>query len=353
MLLLGGYGWCAHSPLAYTLSRNSKYCHFGYTKDMRYLEYKHSRLVFNNNKPIRQLQNIYNLLKDNSYTNWQSDIGHKMNLSIDLDPLKDFPLLHLENLLNGLTTPSKLITFYKQLYYHISQRGYTSVSDSFTGAFVRDPNHLHKSYFKSLQDHFDTKFIFIMRDPVRRAFSESLRHYNQFLRRNYHCDYELSLPSYKNTSPPSKDPVLPGTTYQQFLDQNQWSTGFRNIDYIGNLLKAQKIFGKNQVHCAIMEELWEGTDGTSSLSQFLDHPIDNLWSNAYAPDTGHLIQSSPDSPCQATGQHLQELTPTLYYKIKVILQSTYDNYQSHFGSLPLFWGEPLKYPEGKPLTTTA
>ena len=355
MLLLGGYGWSASSPLAYTLSRNCKYCHFGYTKDMRYLEYKHSRLIKDHNKtPIRQLQHIYNLLQTNSYTNWESSIGHKMNLNIDMEVLRDFPIVHLEKLLTGHTTSTKLITFYKELYYHISQRGYKSVADAFTGTFVRSPNRLHKTYFKNLLSNFDTKFIVIFRDPVRRAFSESLRHYKQYLNRKNNCDdivSELSLPSYRNTSPPSKGSVLPGTLYQEFLDQNNWNYGFRKIDYIGNLIKAQQIFGQNRVHCVIMEELWEGNASTA-LSQFLDHPIDNLWPNAYAPDSGHLIEYFPDSPCQSDGMTLQELTPPLYRNIKRIFQSVYDEWEQYFGSLPLFWGEPLKYPEGRPLGTT-
>ena len=353
MLLLGGYGWSASSPLAYTLSRNSKYCHFGYTKDMRYLEWKNCRLVYNK-RPIRQLQNIYNLVKNNRYTNWQSSLGHKMNLPMDMEVLQDFPLIHLERLLTGHTTSTKLINFYKELYYHTSERGYKSVGDAFTGTFVRSPNRLQRTYFDNLTREFDTKFVCIFRDPVRRAFGESLRHYQEYLRRRNTKDNnitELSLPDYRDTYTPLRKSVLPGTLYQEFLDQSNWGSAFRKIDYVGNLIKAQKIFGKDRVHCVIMEELWEGS-GSGALSQFLDHPIDNLWPNAYAPDAGHLIEYFSDSPCQSDGMNLQELTPSLYRNIKAIFQSVYDDWEQYFGSLPLFWGEPLKYPEGRPLGTT-
>ena len=65
MLLIGGWGWSATSPLVYTLQRNVKYAHFGYTKVFRYLgnvKFKLARLykkVSNNTDHINDITFIF------------------------------------------------------------------------------------------------------------------------------------------------------------------------------------------------------------------------------------------------------------------------------------------------------
>ena len=98
----------------------------------------------------------------------------------------------------------------------------------------------------------------------------------------------------------------------------------------------------NRLH-GWMEELWED-DGTAKkvLSQFLDHPIDNLWKNLYSPDKGHFVEFDRDVPCQAYGQNM-ELTKETYIKLKEQYQKIYDDWKDYYGSLPMNWGEPLDY----------
>ena len=43
MLIWGGHVWAASSPLVYTLQRNAKYAHFGYTKLCIYFEEQHEQ----------------------------------------------------------------------------------------------------------------------------------------------------------------------------------------------------------------------------------------------------------------------------------------------------------------------
>ena len=89
-----------------------------------------------------------------------------------------------------------------------------------------------------------------------------------------------------------------------------------------------------------MEELWE-RDGATGLSEFLEHPITNLWKNLYAPDIGHLCKHDDDVPCQGFGQDLLELTPEMYWHFRKKSNHVYEKWKETFGSLPLHWGEPL------------
>ena len=113
-------------------------------------------------------------------------------------------------------------------------------------------------------------------------------------------------------------------------------------NYVDVLKTFCKSYGESNVYITVMEELWEG-DGAKGLSQFLGHPIDNLWKNLYAPDRGHLVQFDKDVPCQAYGQDFLELTPETYNEIKKQYQHIYDDWEGYYGSLPMHWGQPIEY----------
>lgn len=329
LLLFGGFGWSASSPLAYTLQRNANYCHFGYTKIFRYLEnhinpLKHEVLGLSN-----ECKKIYNKVKYGTYENNGSHIGHKMNLTVDMNPIRDFPLEHFTSLITGEPTISKYIEFYTALYHHVSKKGYKAVADGFslTLGEYRE-NKLNRGfmveYFDEIKKHFNVKVLFIARDPIRRAWGEMLlRQYLIFIR-----PYQASYKEVFNGPARLWVRSCPLKYYKH----------------------TQNIFGPENVHMTTMEDLWEG-DGTAKtkLSKFLDHPIDNLWRNLYSPDTGPYVKYHIDVPCQSPGQHLGELKPDLYYFLKQRYQYIYCDWQEEFNDLPLHWGKPLSYPSGKPL----
>ena len=288
LLLIGGWGWSATSPLVYTLQRNVKYAHFGYTKVFRYL----GNVKF-------KLSSLYEKVSTNTWENHKSEaVGHRMNLTIDLEPLRDFPLDHFTKLVTGERTISKYVEFYHALYDHVVCKGYKSVGDNYMDRRYKIP----QDELKLLKSEFDIKVLLIARDPVRRAFSHYLTKLG--------CDHQ--------------------------------PRELKFFNYIHTLENFRKSYGESNVYLTVMEDLWEG-DGAKGLSQFLGHPIDNLWKNLYAPDRGHLLKFDKDVPCQAFGQDLLELTPDIYNNIKKQYQYIYDDWESYFGSLPLHWGQPITY----------
>ena len=306
-VMLFGFGWSATSPLAYTLQRLVKYCHGGYTKNFGYLF--HERGYHDANQ-----KRIYNLLEQNKWENYQTNRKHHMNLTVDLEPLKDFPLSHLHNLVyNKPRTINNYISFYKALYNHVSKKGYKAVAD-----YGVPFKYIKGSTVREIQKHFHLKGIRIARDPIRRAFSAALSH--KFLNvkdsltdngrlknpEEYVRDY---IKKYKNTSSQISDNLL-----------------------------------------LVMEELWEG-DGSEKkkLEDFIDQPIPELWTNLYAPDKGHHLTWDLDNtycpcPCQVHGQDTYELTPDYYIQLReTTFKPIYDSWLQHYGSLPLHWGQPIDY----------
>ena len=306
MLHMGQWGWSATSPLVYTLQRNAKYAHFGYTKYFAYLE-----LAFNGyqRNPVKE---IYNRVVSGTWENWKSTEApsHNLNTTQDLEPLRDFPLEHFTKLVTGIPTISKYVDFYSALYDHVSTKGYKSVGDAFSHPNVT--SEYIQRFYDTVISEFDVKVLFIARDPVRHAFSKYLAERQRNEDNNYHS---TSLPYKLNIT-----------------------------DYIRKIKIYNQRYGEENVHVIVMEELWED-DGTAKkkLSDFLDHPITNLWKNLYAPDRGHLVEYDPDVPCQAYGQNLQVLTDDIYYHYKNKHQHIYDAWENHYGSLPLHWGMPLNY----------
>tara|TARA_B100000287_G_C20574802_1_gene757984 strand:- start:63 stop:959 length:897 start_codon:yes stop_codon:yes gene_type:complete len=292
MLVWGGHGWAASSPLVYTLQRNAKYAHFGYTKLWNYFE--------------EQFYHVFN----GTWENYKSHepATHRLNLTVDLEPLRDFSLSHLKKLMEGERTEEKMIDFFHALYDHVVTKGYKSVGDYNYRNIIANSDDKEK-YNQLLMSEFDIKVLAIVRDPIRRTFSRYLN--NQ----------------------------------QRAQDKNlKNKRTMKVVDYTKNINDLYKTFGKDRTHIIVMEELWEG-DGTAKkeLSQFLDHPITDLWKNLYAPDRGHLVEYDKDVPCQAYGQDLAELTPEMYYQYRKEYDHVYQAWKQEFGSLPLHWGEPIEY----------
>lgn len=297
------WGWAATSPLIYTLQRKSKYAHFGYTKAMRYF----SKGIKYRDAP--QCPELSKRVLNNTWENWNSrkQGSHHMNTTEDLEPLRDFPTTHFRKLISGRPKIEKYVNFYTALYEHVITKGYKSVGSAWTyhlTPFIRD-------FYKTLKTEFDVKQIKLVRDPVRRAFGQYLSK----------CPETLTFPDH-----------------------------FFSPSYIDVIKEDNELWGEDNNHIVVMEELWQGNGSAKKeLSEFLDHPVTDLWKNLYSPDQGHLVKYDKEVPCQAYGQDLFELTPELYYKAKEKFQFVYDEWEDYYGSLPMHWGVPLDYKTGKPL----
>ena len=324
ILLFAGWNWSATSPLIYTLQRNLKYAHFGYTKVFKYLsspKWKKNELRYSRS-PANNSVRIHKKLTQGIWENYKSYLPgtHHMNLRVDLEPLDDFPLDHLTQAVTGNPSISKYMNFFHALHDHVITKGYKSVGDSYMGRCVREQywrsgmtqyDESIKQYTETLKSEFDIKVLFVARDPVRRAFSNYI--------------FKIG----KKNDGGHKGNLLP--TVLQFYD------------YVSEINILRKFFNDN-VYCTVMEELWEG-DGATGLSEFLEHPIkkSDLWKNLYAPDKGHLVEYDKDVPCQAYGQDVLELTSDTYWHLRKKYDYIYEKWKKTFGSLPLYWGEPIEY----------
>ena len=325
MLLFCGWGWSATSPLCYTIQRNAKYAHFGYTKVFKYLSkprWEDDKLIY------RPDSNVIRLHEQHSKGIWENHKSytegtHKMNIRVDLEPLDDFSIDHLSKLVEGRPTVAKYMDFYHALHDHVINKGYKSVGDAYMGRCIRKQHFRYgmrnyhesiKKYTETLKSEFDIKVLAIARDPVRRAFS------------NYIFNVQKKSDG-----------------RHMFQWGNQLPTQLDFSDYVDEINTIRSFF-KDNFHCIVMEELWE-RDGATVLSEFLEHPIkkSDLWKNLYAPDIGHHVKYDKDVPCQAYGQHLLELTPEIYWHYRKKHDHIYRKWKKTYGSLPLHWGEPIEY----------
>ena len=230
MGLMSGWGWTATSPLVYTLQRNAKYCHFGYTKSFRCLDLNPYKLQHGS-----YIRNIYDRVASGTWENWDSlqEGTHRLNLTQDLEPIKDFPLEHFTKLISGAPTISKCIDYFHALHDHVIDKGYKSVG--WAGiALPKIPTELSRKFITTLTSEFDVKQIFIVRDPVRVAFSIYLTRIKKMAIHGY-----------------AGGDILPRK--------------LRRVDYTSKILEYYELFGKDNVHVVAMEELWED-DGTATVS---------------------------------------------------------------------------------------
>jgi|TARA_B100000085_G_scaffold58882_1_gene51727 hypothetical protein len=304
LLLSYGCGWAGTSPLAYTLQRYAKYCHGGYTKKFDYLREYIDKFIFNKDIPYRSTPlDIVSRIKARTWENYESYRGHKMNLTQDMDPIRDLSLEHITKLYNQPYTLDKYIEYNKNLWEHLKPQGYKAVADFTMQSFrdLRDPRVV--GMFRTLQEHFNIKILKIVRDPIRRAFSSAVF---------------------------SRAIGQPDHLYVYCYTQ-----AFESI---------KSVFGEQNCHMIVMEELWEGSGRAQrKLSDFLDHPIDKLWKNLYCPDVGPYLKYDPITPCQSLGQDLEELTPEKYYNYMEQYKYVYDNWKARYGILPRYWGRPIDY----------
>ena len=144
LLLHGGWNWAASSPLCYTLQRNAKYCHYGYTKRIPHL-----------NESLKEVEVIYDRLIKNTWENFKKGHpgSHKMNHTEDMDPIKDFDLSHLKQFITPPITVSNYINFYRSLHDHIISKGFKSVG-------IYQPHfYFDDDLYHALNLEFDIKYL--------------------------------------------------------------------------------------------------------------------------------------------------------------------------------------------------
>ena len=291
--LTAGVQFSATSPLAYTLQIANKYCHGGHKKENKYLGTLDEQLPNNTDDDRKE---IYNR-SVRKFVNQDGKGQRNFHLN---DPLgKVASYANLKEVWSLPNTIGKYMQYYYDMWDLVKDE-YHSVAnfDNIIGELSYD--FFDRNHY-TLSSHFNIKVGIIVRDPVRRSWSEETLWDHKFM----HYD-----------------------------EPRNWSFSNRYFEIYDKL---SKYFTTQFI---VMEELWEG-DGKEKLSKYLNYPIKNLYRNAYSPDRGHLQDKIPGLMDQCRGQ--PELTEEEYYKGKKVFSNIYDEWIRRFGKLPLYWGEPLTY----------
>ena len=315
-----GVGWSATTPLWYTLQVQNKFVHAGLQKEMGYLDQvsyspaerfqkqreSEAKLSFPESRDV----NIVSLLR-----------SYDINANRRLPEVKTDIFLTQEDKRNLRSFPytlDKYITYYKRLWETLQENNcpYQAVGDfSNANAWLRE-KFCHKLVDK-LSEDFDVKVLMIVRDPIRRLWSEigsfwvsesprqweNIEEYKDlffdYIRKNHHIDYSMPIEKWEKVCP---------------------------------------------LHIVIMEQLWEGDQQDKEkqrLSDYLEYDIKKIHQNVYCPDRG------PNPPHYA-GLHDQWssdkywLSDELYNQVLPFFP-IYQRWIDRFGSLPLYWGKPYNY----------
>lgn len=316
-ILSTGTGWSATTPLWYTLQVDNPFLHVGMKKDPGYLD------MLRRTPEERMITDRKNFrINGRSWTTknrqW-SKIVLQMNKELfeegaiqtrggaltearrhlyftqkDVDEFSETPLSF-----------EKYLSYYRKHWKYLQENNcpYKAVAD-FSNSNANLPDWYIDEFMPKLQEHFDVKVLMIVRDPIRRLWSEvnsdDQEHF--FMRKIQSGDY--------------------------------WN-------YIEIIEKWERVC---PIHVIIMEQLWEGDQQERErqrLSDFLDYDIKKIHENAYCPDRGPDAPHLVGLPDQWTSDKYM-LQDELYNKVRPLFP-VYQQWVDKYGSLPLYWGKPYNY----------
>ena len=296
-----GTGWSATTPLWYTLQVDNQFVHSGLEKESKYLD---SIL-----RPIKK----YNVIE-------KIRLRNKGFHKDRLPQVKNDIFLTQEDIITFTKPPftlDKYITYYRRLWETLQENdcSYQGVSD-FSNVNAWLPKKFCYEVVERLSEYFDVKVLLIVRDPIRRLWSEIGGYWSWYSTRQWKSEEEHN---------------------QLFFDFIQRD----HINYFDIIEKWEKIC---PFHVIIMEQLWEGDKQDKEkkrLSDFLDYDIEKIHENAYSPDRGLNAPQYLGLIDQWTSDKYL-LREELYNQVKPLF-SVYDKWIDKYGSLPLYWGKPYNY----------
>ena len=335
-----GIGWSATTPLWYTLQADNQYLHVGIAKDCEYLPLIAEKPADRLKKRLehRKRFKAYGITSDyvvgralltgafkfsnrKFYHNVSSRIPEekcripevKKDLFLTQEEIDDYTSLPL--------SLEKYINYYKRLWETLQENNcpYKAVGD-FSNANAWMPEEFCHKLVERLSEYFDVKAVMIVRDPIRRLWSEA--------------SGRCGLRNYED-QPDGGTEEEQHKLFYDFIKRTNQSSYFRIID------KWEKIC---PLHVIIMEQLWEGDKQEREkqrLSDFLDYDIKNIHENVYCPDRG------PNAPKYAGlmdqwSSDKYWLRDELYNQVKPFFP-VYQQWVDRYGSLPLYWGKPYNY----------
>ena len=305
-----GVGWSATTPLWYTLQVSNKFVHVGIEKEIEYL------LGISDTKR--------NLLKKHIAGRKEAEKElerKKLKIRKRIPEVRHDIYLTEEECSLITKSPFNLqryIAYYKRLWETLQENNcpYQGVADFSNANGWILPQYL-PNIIEQLSVYFDVKALIVVRDPIRRLWSEV----NAF----YKLHDEDKLPSFE--------------IYKElFLERIK---GYHQSQYFSIIDKWEKVC---PYHVIIMEQLWEGDEQEKEkqrLSDFLDYDIKNIHTNVYSPDRG------PNSPMyfglKDQWSSDKYFLPDKLYDQFLQLMPIYQQWVDRYGSLPLYWGKPYNY----------
>jgi len=273
LLLNIGHAHASTTSLFYTLGINQQYCHAGSQKENSYLwqTYLESKDTIKHMKMAFAHYKISS--KRNNIDLWKK-LKHTENIRKTFGHIFKRPF-----------TIENYCSYYKNVY-DIVKDDYESVGDFSTALSGISEEFLWKIK-PILLKYFDVKITMTFRDPIRRFWS----HYG---------DINADITSHDK--------------------------------YAENYQKYSNVFGKENVHYIIVEDLWSGE--TSKISKFLNYDIRHLAENVYWP-LGDTIRKTEWLKDQWVNEKI--LTNKTISDIRKKLDPLYLQYERIIGRLPERW----------------
>jgi len=319
-VISAGTGWSATTPLWYTLQAANQYLHAGLVKEGEYLPIIAETPAQRLKKRLIQRQRFKAYGEPTSAGVFKFS-NRKYNNKGRIPEVDEDLFLTQEEIDTFISRPlslEKYFNYYKRLWETLQENNcpYQAVGD-FSNANGWLPKEFCHKLVDRLSEYFDVKALMIVRDPIRRLWSET----NAFW-------------TYKEQSMASTEEEHHKLFYDYMSKSNQ-SQYFSIID------KWEKIC---PFHVIIMEQLWEGDEQEREkqrLSDFLDYDIKNVHENAYCPDRGPNAPKHLGLKDQWSSDKYW-LRDELYNQVRPFFP-IYQQWVDKYGSLPLYWGKPYNY----------
>ena len=170
-----GTGWSATTPLWYTLQVDNQFVHSGLEKESKYLD---SIL-----RPIKK----YNVIE-------KIRLRNKGFHKDRLPQVKNDIFLTQEDIITFTKPPftlDKYITYYRRLWETLQENdcSYQGVSD-FSNVNAWLPKKFCYEVVERLSEYFDVKVLLIVRDPIRRLWSEIGGYWSWYSTRQWKSEEE-------------------------------------------------------------------------------------------------------------------------------------------------------------------
>lgn len=342
-----GLSWCGTTSLYWTLE-NINFMHGGFCKETHYLykidiDSRNHNLDFEksdlNERILKNLEerlhtrilNFHNAYKRNTLRQLYLQAKNEGNINQmnfaqarfpakqkAIDVLKKFTYVDIDYYFKTDFSIEKYVDQYLKLAEHCDNQFQVVGDFSNKNYCIGYPTIIEVK--KKLEQHFDVKVLYILRDPIRRNFSTYCALTNGVFFEPIFGKYNLDI--FKN-----KPPV--------------------NANFIKHIKKSYDIFGKHNVHYVIMEDFFKNQKNNLEvlkLEKFLDVKIAQTFPCCFVPDRGINAPKIVGLEDQWNSDH-EKLSPDLYHDLRMRDDyfQLYEEFKKFHGGLPADWGYPIDY----------